>query len=153
MRQRLLVSALLSIALLCTVASVAANDRRFAIDLTAIDEAGSQSEMNMAAAAEARRAEDVMKDMLDQIHREYKDEPLFLGKLDEAQKAWLVFREAHLESLYPAEEKQYEYGSVFPMCYWLEWAALTWERVKQLNEWVEGVPEGTLGAGSRKWSE
>lgn len=52
------------------------------------------------------------------------------------------------EALYPAQDKQV-YGSVYPMTYALEKSTLTWDRVKQLNQWLEGFPEGIVGRGSR----
>jgi len=54
-----------------------------------------------------------------------------------------------MEALYPEENKLFHYGSVYPMCYYLKDASLTWDRVKQLNEWMVDYPEGVVGLGSR----
>ena len=40
-----------------------------------------------------------------QVQAEYKSETTFIKKLGAAQRAWLAFRDAHLEALYPEIDK------------------------------------------------
>ena len=58
-------------------------------------------------------------------------------KLRAAQKAWLAFRDAHLQELYPAEDKQGEYGSIFPMRYSQVETAMARERTAQVRRMLD----------------
>lgn len=87
------------------------------------------------------------------IQSRYADQPLFLGRLKTAQKAWLAFRDAEVSArfpLAPGQSAQAEYGSVFPMCRDQFKATLTVERTAQLKAWLDGVTEGDVCAGSVK---
>ncbi|WP_394366691.1 lysozyme inhibitor LprI family protein [Psychroflexus gondwanensis] len=46
---------------------------------------------------------------------EYKSEPIFIERLKNAQRVWISCRDAELEMKFPAENKQLEYGSVYPV--------------------------------------
>ncbi|EGO63794.1 lysozyme inhibitor LprI family protein [Acetonema longum] len=110
---------------------------------------GNQGEMNEAAYREFKRADDKLNAIYAQIFVKYKNNKLFLDKLTSAEIAWIKFRDAHLESIYPEKDTTMHYGSVYPMVYYIGKANLTWDRVKQLNQWLIDYPEGTLGLGSR----
>jgi uncharacterized protein YecT (DUF1311 family) len=86
------------------------------------------------------------------ILAEYKDDKVFLEKLKKTQKAWLTYRDAHIESIYPEEDKSY-YGSVYGMCYCTAKQELTEQRTKILKQWVIGVKEGDVCSGSIKIKE
>ena len=120
----------------------------FKVELTYTDDDRSQRSMNMAAGREVKRADDTLNEIYNKVLLKHKDDKNFIDKFTKAELAWIVFRDAQLESIYPAQDKQ-AYGSVYPMTYALEKATLTWDRVKQLNQWLEGYPEGTVGRGSR----
>lgn len=82
---------------------------------------------------------------------EYKSDTLFIKRLKEAQRAWIKFRDAHLESRFPSEFKsnQYnEYGSIYPYCACVIMTDLTKERIKQLQAWLNGTIEGDVCGGS-----
>lgn len=128
-------------------AEPAGSAKQEAIDFSDPGFGGSQGDMNAAAFREFRRADDTLNQVYGQIQEKYKNNPTFLAKLTDAEGAWIQFRDAHLESLYPARDKR-QYGSVYPMVYALEKARLTWDRVKQLNQWLE-FREGAVGQGSR----
>lgn len=36
-------------------------------------------------------------------------------KIKAAGEAWLAYRDAYMDAMYPAKNKQAEYGSVYPM--------------------------------------
>jgi len=89
-----------------------------------------------------------------QVRRAYKDDSIFMKKLTLAQRAWIKFRDAHMESRYPVnpkEEERTRYGSIFGQCHCAEVAELTKARVKQLRKWPVGVEEGEGCSGSYKW--
>ena len=51
-----------------------------------------------------------------EILQRFNSDTLFIEKLQAAQKAWCRYRDAHLEALYPAEEKTLAYGSAYRQC-------------------------------------
>lgn len=83
-----------------------------------------------------------------QIMKCYKSDKVFIGKLKTAQRAWLKYRDAHIESVFPEKDKQYAYGSIYKICYDNLLEELTNERIKYLKKWVNGIPEGDGCAGS-----
>jgi uncharacterized protein YecT (DUF1311 family) len=110
--------------------------------------AQSQADMNGAACRKYARADDELNRVYRQIQREYADQPEFLEKLKEAQRAWLAYRDAHVDSVFPGEDKRAVYGSVFPMCHCGEMERLTAERTRVLQRWIKGLPEGDVCAGT-----
>jgi len=94
-----------------------------------------------------------MNDAYAKILREYANDQEFITKIRAAQQAWLTFRNAEMEALYPRADKQAEYGTVYPMCRCLELQSLTEERTKQLRRWLDGTKEGELCSGSLRVSQ
>jgi uncharacterized protein YecT (DUF1311 family) len=88
-----------------------------------------------------------MTTQLSHPHRQ-RGEADFLQKLKAAQRLWIAFRDAHLESLYPAGDKQLEYGSAYGACRCLALVELTNRRLEELKVWLRGVPEGETCKGS-----
>jgi len=66
-----------------------------------------------------------------------KDNDNATKKLSAAQRAWLAFKDAHIQELYPAGEKQAEYGSKYPMCYAQVATEMTKERTAQLRKMLD----------------
>jgi uncharacterized protein YecT (DUF1311 family) len=108
-----------------------------------------QTEMNDAARAEYTAAETEMNRVYQQILQARKSDVEFTVKFKAAQRAWLVFREAQAQALYPAADKRRAYGSVYPVCRAQALTQLTTERTKQLKAWIEPPAEGDTCAGSR----
>jgi hypothetical protein len=89
-----------------------------------------------------------MERLYSQILRQHAGDDVFISKMRAAQTAWERFRDAHLEALYPAEDKQLVYGSAYSGCRQMAAAALVRQRIEQLHPWLDGVAEGDLCAGS-----
>ena len=111
--------------------------------------AQTQLELNQEACDEYKKADAELNKVYNQILREYQQDKVFVQKLKAAQRAWIAFRDAHLASLYPNPHPGF-YGSVNPMCRCLRLAEWTTERTKVLREWIEGIEEGDICAGSVK---
>ncbi|HYL15646.1 MAG TPA: lysozyme inhibitor LprI family protein [Terriglobales bacterium] len=101
--------------------------------------ARTQSEMNHCADLDAREAEVDLNHVYNQLLAKLKADKNATEKLRIAQRAWLAFRDAHMQELYPAEDKQAEYGTVFPMCADLALADLTRQRMKMLKQMLNHV--------------
>jgi len=120
------------------------------------DKALTQMEMNKCAGADADAAESEMNRTYQAILKKYADQPLFMQRLREAQRAWLVFRDAQIEMRFPIAAKESppaRYGSVYPMCHSQYKAQLTQRRTQELEQWLAGIPEGDVCSGSVKTAD
>lgn len=106
--------------------------------------------MNQDADKEFKKADKELNTIYNRILQEYKSDQKFLSKLKVAQKAWIKFRDAEMDALFPEEDKQFQYGSVFPMCWSMSLTKLTKERTKKLKIWTTGIEEGEACNGSIK---
>ncbi len=84
-----------------------------------------------------------------EILKRFGDDTRFIEKLQASQNAWRAYRDAHLQALYPADDKTLAYGSAYRHCRQLAIAVLTRERIMHLRQWLQGVEEGEVCAGSR----
>ncbi len=112
-----------------------------------------QYETAMKINKDLAKADGEMTRIYSQIIKEYAHDKEFIEKMKTAQRAWIRFRDAHLEALYPAKDKQSEYGSSYPSCYAMGILQLTRERIDHLMLWKEGVDEGNVCAGSVKFKQ
>lgn len=103
---------------------------------------------------EARTQLEISEQKMDSVFttviEKYEEDPGFIASLKKAQEAWISFRDAHLESMYPGKDKRVEYGSIYPMCASNILVKLNNQRSEQLKTWVEGTEEGEVCAGSIK---
>lgn len=100
--------------------------------------------------AEFLKTDKELNDTYKEIQTKYKADSIFLKKLKKAQNAWIAFRDAHLEAVYPAENKAVEYGSIYRDCSCIEQNTLTAARVVELKKWLTKVPEGESCRGSKQ---
>ncbi len=112
--------------------------------------AQTQTESNQDACAGLKQADALLNKNYNRVLSEYRKNALLLRKLKVAQRAWLVYRDAQIEALYPATKKRAEYGSVYPMCRCSALAALTTQRADELKKWIDGAEEGDVCSGSIK---
>ena len=109
--------------------------------------ATTQADLTACAANDLKRAEDELNAIYQQLIKKAAGHAVTLNKIKAAQRAWLVFRDAQMASFYSAEDKQKEYGSVFPMCADLLLADLTRERTKMLKEMLNSVEGDVCASG------
>ena len=117
---------------------------------SAIALAQTQTAMNAGACDDYRKADAEMNTIYQQVMRGYKSDALFIRKIRVAQRAWVVYRDTHLASLYPAANLQREYGSAHAACRCTTLAEATKKRTEELRRWADGVAEGDVCAGSVK---
>ncbi|HEV7238285.1 MAG TPA: lysozyme inhibitor LprI family protein [Thermoanaerobaculia bacterium] len=110
--------------------------------------AQTQAEMDREACNEYKHADAELNRVYQQVIHEYKADGLFIEKLRGAQRAWLAYRDAQIEALYPARDPLHAYGSVHRMCHCQAMTELTLERTEVLRRWVMGVEEGDVCSGS-----
>ena len=112
--------------------------------------AQTQSKMNKDVNDEYQKSEIELNSIYKKILTEYKSDSIFIDRLKKTQKIWISYRDAELEIKFPAENKQAEYGSVYPMCVTYFLKELTDERIKKLKTWLTGIEEGDVCSGSVK---
>ena len=107
-----------------------------------------QLQMNEASCAKYKQADRELNRVYLKIVSDYRSDPVFIKAMKKAQLAWLRYRDAHVESIFPGAASQY--GSVSTMCRCGSLSEITKERTKTLNRWLEGIEEGDVCAGSVK---
>ena len=120
------------------------------------DTAQTQTELNDCAGNDLVKADKDLNITYQRILKKYAKDALFVKRLKEAQRAWLAFRDAQIQMKFPtssAAESTVQYGTVYPMCSASYKAELTEQRTKQLREWLTGIEEGDVCAGSVKTPE
>lgn len=108
-----------------------------------------QADMSETARVDYTSADVELNREFQQILQARKADLEFVLKFKAAQRAWIVYRDAQVQALFPAADKRRAYGSVYPMCRWQVLSELTRERTKQLKAWTEPPAEGDTCAGSR----
>ena len=74
-----------------------------------------QQEMNVCAGAEFKLADAELNRLYQELLKKAEGNQLATTKIKKAEQSWIVYRDAYLEAMYPAENKQKEYGSIYPM--------------------------------------
>jgi len=119
--------------------------------VTAFDlQAQSQSGMSQTACSQYKQVDEALNAAYTKILKDYAKDAQFVAKLKQAQRAWIAFRDAHVEARFPKADKQAEYGSAYPACRCTLLTELTEPRTKELKVWVDGIPEGDVCNGSVK---
>lgn len=77
------------------------------------DGAKTQAAMNVCASDEAARADKQLNEVYRTLLQRTTD--MTATKIKVAERAWITYRDAYIDAMYPAENKQAEYGSVYPM--------------------------------------
>ena len=106
-----------------------------------------QFEMNEQENNKFKLADKELNATYQKILKEYKSDGAFLKNLKFSQNIWIKFRDAEMKTRYPDREAGY-YGSVQPMCWSIYLTQLTKERIKSLELWLTGIPEGDVCSGS-----
>jgi uncharacterized protein YecT (DUF1311 family) len=105
------------------------------------DTATTQLQMNACAETDLKAADAEMNAVYQQLTT--RTDLAFTKRLRAAQRAWLAFRDAHVEARFGAAAGG---GSVRPMCVAIELRDLTRERTKQLRVLLK-PEEGDVCAG------
>jgi uncharacterized protein YecT (DUF1311 family) len=93
------------------------------------DRSQAQSELNKCASDEAARADSELNAAYKGLLARIGGDSLAIAKVREAERAWLHYRDAYVEAIYPAQHKQLAYGTEYPMDVDLLRAKLTREHL------------------------
>ncbi len=112
--------------------------------------AKTQADLTQCAGSDLKIVDDELNATYQQLLKKAAANPIAVRKIKTAQRAWVAFRDAQMAAFYPAEDKQGEYGTVFPMCADLLLADLTRQRVKMLKEMLDPVEGDVCASGSTR---
>ncbi len=96
-------------------------------------QAKTQYDMNICANAEAKRVDDELNRIYKRLLSTVADDPEATVKIKAAETAWIAYRDAYIEAMYPAKDKQAEYGSIYPMEVDLLGAKITRQQIDSLR--------------------
>jgi uncharacterized protein YecT (DUF1311 family) len=146
----------LLLSLICWVLLISGDAQDQVKSTKCYDTAQTQTGLNECAGADLAKADRELNRTYQLILEKYAKDSLFLQRLEQAQRAWLAFRDAEIEMKYPganARELTARYGTVYPMCFASYKAELTEQRTRELSAWLKGIEEGDVCSGSVKTPE
>lgn len=129
---------ILCIALLVTILPTHAADT---IE-NCLDKAATQLEINLCDSREQSTADMELNQIYQAVLKKHESNKKFIEKLKNSQRAWVKWRAAEMEAIFPEKDEAGYYGSSFAGCWANQLATLTRERSRQLRIWLEGVEEG-----------
>lgn len=83
-----------------------------------------------------------------QLISKYRHDQQFIRKLRKSQQSWVAYKEAQLELIYPHGPSP-EYGSIYSTCRCQVLGDFTADRIKVLEQWLNGIDMGDVCTGSR----
>jgi uncharacterized protein YecT (DUF1311 family) len=101
------------------------------------EKAKTQFDLNACASGEAARVDAALNKVYRELLSKAADQPEAVAKIKAAEKAWIAYRDAYMDAMYPAQDKAVEYGSIYPMDAELLRAKLTQRQVTALQEMLE----------------
>lgn len=102
------------------------------------NDAGTQQELEACARDDFNAADNELNRTYQALLVKEADDPLFISKLRDAQRAWLAFLKADLDAQFAcAESRLVCWGSQYGMAYFGRKAELTRERTKHLQRFLE----------------
>jgi uncharacterized protein YecT (DUF1311 family) len=90
--------------------------------------------MNACASDAAARVDAELNGVYRKLLSQAASQQEAIAKIKAAERAWIIYRDAYLDAMYPAKDKQAEYGSMYPMEADLLRAKLTTQQVAALRD-------------------
>ena len=100
------------------------------------DTAMTTPDMRACAAADLAEADRELNLVYQRLLEEKSKDPVLVNAVRKAQRAWLAFRDSHVDSVFP-ELPDRSYGSLAPMCMSILIRQLTLTRIEQLKQFLE----------------
>ena len=113
---------------------------------TPCSRAKTQSELEDCFCDRASTADNKLNLTYQQLLKKNASDNVFVEKLKASQRAWLAFRDAQLEAIYPEKQNpRAKYGSVFNMCLCMAQEELIVARIKQLTRMLQSEEGDVCG--------
>lgn len=98
------------------------------------EKAKTQTQLHACANEEAARVDADLNVTYAKLLSKAESQPEAIAKIKAAERAWIAYRDAYINAMYPAKDKQAEYGSSYPMEVDLLRAKLTQHQVAALMD-------------------
>jgi len=95
-------------------------------------------QLNQCAGDEAARVDAELNAVYHKLLAASSKDADAVAKIKAMQRAWVAYRDAYLEAMYPAQNKQMEYGSIYPMDAALLTAKLARQQINALKDLQNG---------------
>jgi uncharacterized protein YecT (DUF1311 family) len=125
------------LAVFAVLSSLSCHSQKSAQFLACTQKDGTQAGLDHCASDEAARRDADLNRTYQQLRSKAKQSPGATEKIERAELAWIQYRDAYLDAMFPAEDKQANYGSIYPMDFALLRADLTQEQTKRLKELIK----------------
>jgi uncharacterized protein YecT (DUF1311 family) len=93
-------------------ASLAQNSEQYG---KCMSKANTQMAMNACASEEVQRADGELNKIYQKLLSSATDQSGAVEKIRAAERTWIAYRDAYIDAMYPAKDKQATYGSRYPM--------------------------------------
>lgn len=97
--------------------------------------------MNVCASKEASRLDTELNSLYDKIIARAGSRRDYASKVQNVRKAWAAYRDAYITAMYPAHNREAQYGSVYPMEANLVRAKLTQEQLIDASRLLQQYTE------------
>ena len=100
---------------------------------------GNQRQMNQCAYEDFQKADKALNTVYKALRNKKKNDKAYLANLKTSQRLWIKFRDAELDLVFTCEsgDKRQCFGSMYPLLYNSEKAAITQQRVKSLENYLK----------------
>jgi uncharacterized protein YecT (DUF1311 family) len=102
------------------------------------DSANTQDVLTRCASEEAKRVDAELNSVYRKLLASLSANRKAAAKVKAAQRAWVAYRNAYMDAMYPEKDKQ-SYGSIFPMEFNLFFAKLTRDQIAALRDLGENL--------------
>jgi uncharacterized protein YecT (DUF1311 family) len=99
------------------------------------DETTGQIQMDRCARQQFEHADRQLNETYTRVIQKFSVTPSTIKRIHAAQRAWIRFRDAEIEALFPSANREL-HGTVYPMCRWLELLRLTRARTVELSSMI-----------------
>jgi len=108
------------------------------------DSSGNQLEINQCAHEEFEHADAQLNQIWQALMDRFKKEKTHVKQLRAAQRAWIKFRDAEVEAMFPCDDVNIRlcWGSMYPMRYSLAMKRLTEARIASLQQHIGSSEPG-----------
>jgi uncharacterized protein YecT (DUF1311 family) len=103
--------------------------------------AKTQTELNECASQTAKHADAELNDVYTKLLSKISGNQTAVSKVKSAERAWVTYRDAYIEAMYPAADKQAHYGTMFPMEVDLLRSKLTHDQITALKDLLDRYNE------------
>ena len=106
-----------------------------------LNSAQTQAALDECAGSQAKQADDEMNRVYHQLLARVASQPRAKAKIAASQRSWLAYRDTYVAAMYPEEDKQAAYGTMYPMEADLLIASMTNQQTKALRDLLKNYSD------------